>query len=176
MSVSVPNVIGMGRLEAEAALEAKMLRYIARFPFSAMGDGRASAQDPAAGTAVPSFTVVTVSYPSPMGPLEDSPIHGPTLPLGTYEGKINSVLVGNPYGSGQGVWFTFETQMDGGPVSFSRVLYFDSATHPEAPPDRTEWMRRGAMLGIVQRAFTHGHKVRIITASGPLIASIEIFA
>jgi len=176
MSVSVPNVIGMSRLEAEAALQSKMLRYIARFPFSATGDGKASAQDPAAGTMVPSFTVVTVSYPSPMGPLEDSPIGGPTLNAGTYEGTIKSVRAGNPYGSGQGAWISFETQMDGGPVSFTGLLYFDHAISPGTPPDRTEWMRRGAMLGIAQRAFTHGHKVRLVTASNLFIASIEIFA
>ena len=175
MSINVPNVIGMSRTEAEATLAANNLRYIARFPFSATGDGRASAQDPAAGTSVPSFTVVTVSYPSPLGPLDDSPIGGPTLRPGTYEGTIKSVLVGNPFGTGQGAWISFETMMDGEPVSFTGVLYFDHALRP-APADRAEWMRRSAMLGIAQRAFTHGHKVRLVTASDLFIVSIEIFA
>lgn len=176
MSVIVPNVIGLGRPDAEAALQARLLRYIARFPFAADGDGRATVQSPPAGTSVPSFTVVTVSYPSPMGPLDDTPVQGPTLRAGTYEGKIKSVLVGNPYGSGQGAWVSFDTQMDGGAVSFTGVLYFDHAVAPAAPPDRTEWMRRGAMLGAAQRAFTHGHQVRLITSSDLFIVSIELFA
>ena len=176
MSVTVPDVIGKGRLEAEAALEAKLLRYIARFPFAGDGDGRATTQSPPAATLVPAFTVVTVSYPSPMGPLPDTGVQGPTLPPSTYEGMIKSVLVGKPYGSGQGAWISFETQMDGGPVSFTGVLYFDQAASPSNLLERAEWMRRGAMLGAAQRALTHGHKVRLVTASDVFIVSIEIFA
>lgn len=176
MSITVPNVIGMPRPEAEAALAANNLRYIARFPFSATGDGRAAAQDPAAGTLVPMFSVVTVSYPSPLGPLDDSPVGGPTLRPGTYEGVVRSVRAGNPFGSGQGAWISFETVIDDGVVGFTGVLYFDHAVHAAPPPDRTEWMRRGAMLAIAQRAFTHGHKVRLVTASDLFIASIEIFS
>lgn len=175
MAISVPNVTGMTRSAAEAALAANNLRYIARFPFSATADGTASAQHPTPGTQVPLYTVVTVSYPSPLGPFDDSPIGGPMLRPGTYEGTIRSVLAGNPYGSGQGAWILFETAMQGEPVSFTGVLYFDHALHA-TPPDRTEWMRRGAMLGLAQRAFTHGHKVRLVTASDLFIASIEIFA
>ena len=176
MPVSVPLVIGLGRPQAEAALDAKLLRHIARFPFSADGDGSATLQDPPAGTLVPSFTVVTVSYPSPLGPMDDTPVQGPTPQAGTYEGTIKGVVAGNPFGSGQGAWISFETQMDGGPVSFSGVLYFDHAVAIAAPPDRTEWMRRGAMLGLAQRAFTNGHQVRLVTTSDLFIQSIEIFA
>jgi len=176
MSISVPSVIGMTRPGAEAALAANNLRYIARFPFSAAGDGTASAQNPTPGAAVPLFTVVTVSYASPMGPFDDSAVGGPTPRPGVYEGIIKSVRVGNPFGSGQGVWVGFETTMDGGPVEFTGTLYFDHAVHPAPPPDRTEWMRRGAMLGIAQSAFTHGHQVRLVTDGDLVIASIELFA
>ena len=175
MPVSVPNVIGMGRPQAEASLDAKLLRHIARFPFSATGDGTATLQDPPAGTLVPSFTVVTVSYPSPLGPIDDTPVQGPTLQAGTYEGAVKGVIAGN-LGSGQGAWIAFETQMDGGKVTFSGVLYFDQAFAMAALPDRAEWMRRGAMLALAQRAFTHGHKVRLVTTSDLSIQSIEIFA
>lgn len=176
MPVSVPNVVGMGRHGAEAALDSAMLRHIARFPFSATGTGTASEQSPPAGAVVPSFTVVTVSYPSPMGPLDDTPITGPTLPAGTYEGRIASVVTGNPWGAGQGAWVAFETPMDGSLVTFTGVLYLDRAVDAPAPADRTEWMRRGAMLGLAQRAFTNNHRVRVVTTDDLLIQSIEIFA
>jgi hypothetical protein len=99
-----------------------MLRHIARFPFSATGDGRATMQDPAAGTSVPSFTVVTDSYPSPKGPLDDTGVEGPTLSAGTYDGTITSVLAGNRYGSGQGAWVSFVTQMEAGRWVRRRVV------------------------------------------------------
>jgi PASTA domain len=174
MPVTVPNVIGLGNAAANAALDALLLRHISQFPFGADGDGTATAQSPAAGTVVPSYTIVTVSYPSPLGPLPDSPVEGPELLLGTYDGEVRSVLVGNPYGTGQGAWIEFATLIDGSPVSFTGTLYFDHAIH--APPvlPRTEWMRRGAMLGLAQRAFTNGHKIRVVTASALFIQSIEI--
>jgi hypothetical protein len=36
-------------------------------------------------------------------------------------------------------------------------------------------MRRGAMLGLAQRAFTNSHKVRVVTTKDLFIQSIEIF-
>jgi PASTA domain len=66
--ITVPNVIGLGKPDADTRLKAALLRYIARYPFAASGDGKATEQSPAAGTLVPSFTIVTVSYPSPLGP------------------------------------------------------------------------------------------------------------
>jgi hypothetical protein len=152
-----------------------LLRHIAKFPFSADGDGTATAQDPPVGTIVSSYTVVTVSYPSPMGPLPDTPVQGPTLPASNYEGRVTGVTVGNRTGSGQGAWINFVSQVDGGPVTFTGTLYFDHAVNPGSPPDRTEWMRRGALLGMAQRAFTHAHQVRILTTSDLFIQSIEIF-
>ena len=64
---------------------------------------------------------------------------GKTLPAGTYEGQVTSVLSGNPWGSGQGSWIDFVTMVDGGPVTFSGVLYFDHVVNPGPPPDRTTW-------------------------------------
>jgi hypothetical protein len=174
MAVIVPNLIGLSRPDAEAALDALLLRHIAQFPFAASGDGTATTQTPAAGASVPAFTIVTVGYPSPLGPMDDSPVQGPELPLGTYEGQVRSVVVGNPFGSGQGAWIEFATLIEGSPVSFTGTLYFDHSI--EAPPTlpRTEWMRRGAMLGLAQRAFTHDHKIRIVTAPNLFVQSIEI--
>jgi hypothetical protein len=170
----IPNLIGIDRPTVEATLDALLLRHIARFPFGASGEGLAAAQSPAAGTSVPSFTIVTVSYPSPLGPMPDSPVEGPTLPSGTYEGEIKSVLVGDPWGSGQGAWVDFATLIDGSPVRFTGVLYFDHNVSTPSEQPRTEWMRRGAMLGLAQRAFTNSHKVRLITASNVFVQSIEI--
>jgi hypothetical protein len=174
MPVIVPNLVGLGRLAAEAKLDALKLRHIAKFPFSATGDGSATAQDPAAGTQVPTFSIVSVSYPTTVGPLDDSPVQGPTLPASTYEGEINAVLVGDPWGSGAGAWIDFATKMDGGSVTFIGTLYRDSAVNPEPPLSRTEWMRRGGMLGAAQRAFTHRHRVRLVTMADAFIQSIQL--
>jgi hypothetical protein len=172
--VPVPVVVGLDRTDAEAKLDAVHLRHIARFPFAATGDGRATAADPPAGSSVPAYSIVTVDYPSPFGPMDDSPVEGPTFPAGTYDGTVTSVLVGNPSGSGQGAWVEFVTQLDGGSVPVRGTLYFDHAVSPGPPPDRVEWMRRGAMLGVAQRAFTHEHAVRIVTTGELGIQSIEI--
>jgi hypothetical protein len=99
------------------------------------------------------------------------------LPSGTYEGRINSVLVGNPWGSGQGAWLEFATVLDSSAVRFTSTLYFDHSVGTAPQPARTEWMRRGAMLGLAQRAFTNGHKVRLVTANveqSIFVQSIEI--
>jgi hypothetical protein len=177
MLIRIPNVIGMDRTAVEAALDSLLLRYIARVTFSATGDGKAAAQDPPAGVQVPSYSIITVSYPSPMGPLDDTPVRGPTLRAGTYEGRITSVMAGNPWGSGPGAWVSFAIQIDDRPVTFTGTLYFDhhGATAAE-PTDRTEWMRRGAMLGLAQRAFTNSHKVRLVTGAHWFVQSIEVFA
>jgi hypothetical protein len=172
MAVSVPNLIGLGRGAAELALDALLLRHIARFPFDGAGDGSARAQSPEAGAMVAPYSVVTVSYPSPMGPLEDSSVMGPALPAGRYEGSVHGVTVG----AGQGAWIDFLTHIDSEPVTFTGALYLDSAATPGPPPSRTEWMRRGAMLGLAQRAFSNGHSVRVVTTSGMFIQSIELVA
>ena len=175
MSVSVPNVIGMGRAEAEAALDTKLLRHMARFPFGATGDGSAAAQNPASGTLVPSFAIVVVDYPSPQGPLPDSPIEGPSFQEGSYEGKLTSVMAGNPWGTGPGAWVTLATQLKRKAASISAVLYFDQANAPAMAVDRFEWARRGAILGIAQRAFASGSKVRLVLTRSIFVQSIEIF-
>ncbi|MBY3243161.1 PASTA domain-containing protein [Rhizobium laguerreae] len=174
MPVVVPNVFGMSGQAALAALGAVRLRHLAHRTFGATGDGTATEQNPPAGAVVPTFTVIEVSYPSPLGPIPDTAIEGPTLPAGTYDGSVTRVSVGNPFGSGQGAWLTFATDMDGGQVEFDATLYFDHALHPGAPPDRVEWMRRGAALGMAQRAFTNNHRVRLVTTQELFIQSIDI--
>lgn len=175
MPITVPNVIGLGRTAAEAELDGLLLRHIAQFPFGATGDGSASQQSPVGGTMVPPYSIVTVAYPTPFGPLDDSPVEGPTLPAGTYEGHITSVTVGNPFGSGQGAWADLVTLIEGSPVTFVLALYFDHGVGASPQLPRTEWMRRGAMLGVAERAFTNGHNVRIVTTSDLFAQSIEIF-
>jgi hypothetical protein len=176
MPVAVPNLIGLGRGAAESALDALLLRHIARFPFDGAGDGSAKAQSPEAGAMVAPYSVVTVSYPSPMGPLEDSSVMGPALPAGSYDGHVQGVTAGDPSGSGQGAWIDFLTHVGSEPVTFTGALYFDSSASPGPPPSRTEWMRRGAMLGLAQRAFSNGHSVRVVTTSEMFIQSIQLVA
>src|SRR5215204_2796945 len=81
MKVTVPNLIGLDRAAAEAALGNLSLRYIAKFPVSAGGNGTATEQSPPAGTKVGRYTVVTVAYPSPLGGMPDSPVGGPIPPV-----------------------------------------------------------------------------------------------
>jgi hypothetical protein len=121
------------------------------------------------------YSIVTVSYPTPLGPLPDSPVEGPTPPTGTYEGQINGVLVGNPWGSGQGAWVESVILIEGSPVSLTLTLYFDHNADPTPQLPRTEWMNRGAMLGLAQRAFTNAHNVRLFMTSDLFVQSIEIF-
>jgi hypothetical protein len=175
MPVTMPNLIGLGRGTAEAMLDGLLLRHIAQFPFSATGTGAASQQTPVSGTSVGQYSVVTVAYPSPLGPMPDSPIQGPNPPSGTYEGQINSVMIGNPWGSGEGAWVEFSTTIDGAAAAIMLALYFDDSANPPPQLSRTKWMNRGALLGIAQRAFTNGHNARIVTTSDLFAQSIEIY-
>jgi hypothetical protein len=160
----VPDVLGLGRTAAEAKLDSYRLRHIARFPFGAAGDGTASAQSPGAGTSVADYSIVIVSYPTPLGPLEDSPITGPTF-SGSIPGSITSVAVDRSAAS-----ITLATY----PVLGENVevsLYED----PPAPlMPRAEWMRRGAILGLAQRAFTNKYRVRVDVTDG-VVDRIELF-
>jgi len=79
--VFVPNVVGAGRQAAEAELDSVSLRHIAKFPFDASGDGSSTQQFPPGGTIVEAFSVVTVTYPTPLGPMPDSPVEGPEPPV-----------------------------------------------------------------------------------------------
>jgi PASTA domain len=153
MPVAVPNLIGLGRTAAEAELDGLLLRHIAQFPFSATGDGSATAQSPAAGTMVGRYSIVTVAYPTPLGPLDDSPVEGPTI-SGNFEGTIKSVSVG---GLGAAIDFAVPN-IDGVPEDFQFGLYDDQPV-PLIP--RAVWMRRGAMLSLAQRAFADGTTVRL---------------
>jgi hypothetical protein len=150
------------------------LRHQQKLTFSATGDGTAADQNPQAGTEVPLFTIVTVFFPSPLGPIPDPPIEGPTLPAETYDGNITRVSVGNPFGSGQGAWIAFVTSIDNSPVEFDATIYFDHAVDAGPMPDRIEWMRRGAMLGMAQRAFTNKHRVRVGITQELFVHSIDI--
>lgn len=159
-TVLVPNVIGLGRSVTEQRLALVQLRFIARFPFSAAGEGSASAQVPAAGSSVNKYSIVVVDYPSPLGPLDDSPVLGP-VPTGLIEGAIGSVTV-NDRGATIGMLFDNGTPFDFG-------LYDEAVA-----VGREGWMRRGAMLALAQRAFSDGDKVRVNILGG-MVASIQIF-
>ena len=152
----------MGRGDAEQLLSSLSLRFIAKFPFSASGVGLASAQQPAAGTSIPEFSVVTVEYPSPLGPLDDSPVSGPEPTSGLLEGAITSVFVGQ---EGAGIGFS----LSNGVAPFRFGLYKDSD-----PVGREGWMRRGAMLALAQRAFSGKDRVRISFGNN-MVETIVIF-
>jgi hypothetical protein len=76
--IAVPNVVGLNRPQAETQLEAIGLRHIARFPFSATGNGSAAAQNPPSGTMVTQYSIVDISYPSVLGD-GIPPVEGPPL-------------------------------------------------------------------------------------------------
>ena len=168
MTVVVPNLIGLGRTAAESELDRKLLRHIAQFPFGT-GDGSATQQSPVGGTVVSEYTIVTVGYPTPLGPLPDSPVEGPTPPSGTYEGQITSVTVG-----GDGAWADFLTTIDGSQIGFTVTFYFDNSANPPPLLRRGEWMRRGATLGLAQRAFAGRNNVRLVIAGALFVQSITL--
>ena len=160
--VTVPNLIGRGRTEAEQLLASVPLRFIARFPFDASGAGLANAQSPTAGSLVPQYSVVTVDYPTPLGPLDDSPIEGP-MPGGWLDGTVEGVFVGE-----QAVVLRFALDPAVAPFTFTLYRNVDVAT-------RESWMRRGAMLAVAQRAFSGGHATRLLVTAESNITSIEIY-
>ena len=159
--VTVPIVTGRGRPEAEQLLARVPLRYIARFPFDAGGVGLATAQSPAAGSQVRQYSVVTIDYPSPLGPLEDSPVDGP-LPNGWLDGTVEGVFVGE-----RAVVLRFS--LDPAVTPFTFTLYRTADVI-----EREGWMRRGAMLAVAQRAFSGAHPTRLLVAADSSITSIEI--
>jgi hypothetical protein len=147
--VTVPNVIGLNQTDAERRLAGVPLRFIAKSPFSATGDGSAAAQTPVAGTIVLEFSVVTVEYPNPI--LNDeSGIGGPEPQNGLFEGTITAVFVGT---DNAGIAFSLDDSIP----PFSYVLYNDAD-----PATRAGYMRRGALLALAQRAYTGKDSVRII--------------
>jgi hypothetical protein len=175
MPVSVPNVVGLSSADAPKILAAQRLRYILRYPEVAHGDGSVTEQNPVAGTLVPLYSVVTVTLPVPFGFGEpDRPVDGP-YPNGNMEGFINGVRVDQ-----RGAWIDFATLIEGDAINISDLaLYRDQPAPPSLLP-RTEWMRRGAMLGLAQRALTNNHNVRLFTTGESflhdlhLVQSIEI--
>jgi outer membrane protein OmpA-like peptidoglycan-associated protein len=58
-------------------------------------------------------------------------------------------------------------------------LTFDLYSDPPGPSPplvpRTEWMRRGAMLGLAQRAFTGGDRVKLTVAANNRVLGIEVY-
>lgn len=160
MPVAVPNLIGLGSGEVETLLDSLKLRYVQKFPFDANGSGAATEQSPAAGTQVPLFSTVTITFPVPLGPLDDRP-GGPT-PSGSVEGRVASVSVSM---GGASMILLIDGQV---PVPLS--LYRDPST-TNIP--HVEWMRRGAVLGLAQRALTNAHIVSLDVRDS-VVLEIEI--
>jgi hypothetical protein len=158
--VVVPRVLGMGRTLAEKTLSDALLRYIAKFPFSASGDGTAVLQVPAAGVTVPPYSVVTVEYPTPLGPLPDAVVQGPVL-SGWVAGDVTRITVDE---RGASLMLSISAG-----VSFEFNLYKDAV-----PTVREGWMRRGAMLALAQRALSGKHRVQIDVEDW-VIKSLTIF-
>src|SRR5215204_2379513 len=91
--VAVPTVTGLDGQAVEQRLAGVPLRYIGRFPFDAAGQGLATTQNPAPGTLVRQYSIITVDFPSLLGPLDDSPVGGPS-PNGWLDGTVEGVFVG----------------------------------------------------------------------------------
>jgi hypothetical protein len=151
--VTVPSVIGLGRNDAEAALGKVPLRYVQHIVVGA-GTGLATAQSPAAGTKVDAYTVVTVSYLSPIF-APDSPVEGPE-PTGIFTGHIEGITV-------DGFGASISLAPDGGGPNVPLSLYADT---PDLILPRTDWMRRGAFLGVAERAFSNASHISVTMANG----------
>ncbi len=73
-----------------------------------------------------------------------------------------------------GASIRFVVQGEPRPGEHSFELYRDQNTPPIPLLPRTEWMRRGAMLGLAQRALAGGQRVRLILAND-LVQRIEVY-
>lgn len=177
MAVVVPYLNGQDRASAEKMLHGLLLRHIAMLPFGP-GDGRATEQIPAAGTLVATYSVVRVIYPSPLGPMDDQPVSGPSPDRIIVEGRINRVVV-NEHGASIDITVEKSLFLRTGPLFYypaagGFALNLDLYQDPEPVPVPCErWMRRGAMLALAQRAFTGKNMVRI-DSDDRIITSIEI--
>jgi len=85
------------------------------------------------------------------------------------DGVISTVTVNE-----RGASIRVVVQAPSEPGEFNFDLYRDQQTPPPSLLPRVEWMRRGAFLALAQRAFTNGHRVKLIVAND-LVQSIEIF-
>jgi hypothetical protein len=85
------------------------------------------------------------------------------------DGLITGVTV-----NGLGASIRAVVQAPSEPGEFNFDLYRDQQAPAPSLLPRVEWMRRGAMLALAQRAFTNGHRVKLIVAND-LVQSIEIF-
>lgn len=152
MAINVPDLIDLGRPTAEDRLDNLGLRYRALFKETNPPTGNVVAQSPAAGTRVGRYTVVTVTYSSPFD-MGDNTILGRS-PDGPLDGKISAVKVDQ-----NGASLDFLINGDDAPT-LELQLYSD-ADAAAADFPRAEWMRRGALLGLAQRAFTFGDHVQV---------------
>lgn len=85
------------------------------------------------------------------------------------DGLIKGVTVDT---RGASIRFVGEAAPRAGEFDFD--LYRDRPGPPASLLPRTEWMRRGATLGLAQRAFTNGQRVKLVVAND-LVQSIEIY-
>src|SRR5438270_67853 len=91
-AITVPNVVGLARSDAERVLAAAGLCFNANFPFSAAGGGSASGETPSAGASVASRSTVDVAYASPLGDgIPDSPVTCPiAVPDTVGRGRVDA--------------------------------------------------------------------------------------
>ena len=83
------------------------------------------------------------------------------------DGLIKGVTVDT---RGASIRFVGEAVPRAGEFNFD--LYRDRTGPPAPLLPRTEWMRRGATLGLAQRAFTNGHRVKLVVTND-LVQSIQ---
>jgi hypothetical protein len=135
--ITVPNVVGLGRGDAEKKLDEAHLRYIAVLPQGPGDQALATTQSPAPGTLAGEWTIVTVTYPSIFGPLPDSSLQGQVH--GTLQGKVAMVGVG-PKGGAYVDLLTTDAARVG-------LVLFGSDPWGPAPGRRMGEAGRGAGLG-----------------------------
>jgi hypothetical protein len=150
--VVVPNLIGMELPPAEKLLDSLRLLYIIKNAAGKIGETAATEQTPKAGTSVGELSVVTVTFPNPLGPLPDPPVEG--IVEGEVEGTIVSLGIGRRGGVGIEVIID-----DTNKVPVPLTLVEDPPDDGLLPPQ--EWMRRGSVLGLAQRAFTNADRIHL---------------
>jgi hypothetical protein len=165
MSVVVPDLVGK-KVDIQTAgkmLDALGLRHQFSLTTTLPMDGLAWDQAPAAGTAVKLYTVVKVRFRAADD--IDLPVGG-AIPKGGLQGKITGVSIDEHEVA---VDVTLE---DAVPISY--VLYRVRLADDDDLP-RAEWMRRGAMLGLAQRALTNQHRVDLFVTEEHLVGKMRVF-
>lgn len=180
--VSVPDVVGLGQLEAEAAIESAGLNVgsVKTLPNSSVAAGAVISQDPSGGSSVPPGSSVNLVV-SAGGALSDVPNQAGLAGVWfdpAFDGEGYVVVVTSSgmflyyYGhdkDGERLWLLSETAT--APIQFGQsielTLFQASGTFADPSPDLEEW----GTLVIIFDSCTEG-RAQLIGADGNKVANI----